>query len=119
MYYENGQLQEKGTFAAGEPDGPYEAYDETGQLTTKGTCKEGFRVGKWIEDGKSKSYLFDQYDEVGSETWVWSVYCWYPVYCPVHLVDRVLALLGIPRLAVNSVSQLIFSPCPPGLEDGN
>ena len=21
---------------------------------------------------------------------VWSVYCWYPVYCPGHLVDMVL-----------------------------
>jgi hypothetical protein len=61
-YSENGQVRERGTREKGSLHGPYEVYDETGQLTTKGTYKEGLRVGKWIKDGKSESYLFDQYE---------------------------------------------------------
>ena len=39
-YHENGQLQEKATYAAGEYDGPYERYYENGQLRTKATYKD-------------------------------------------------------------------------------
>ena len=36
-YYENGQLEKKSTYVAGERDGPYESYHGNGQLWQKGT----------------------------------------------------------------------------------
>ena len=46
-YYENGQLQQKGTYAAGELDGPYENYHDNGELEQKGTYVAGERHGPW------------------------------------------------------------------------
>ena len=40
-YYDNGQLEVKGTWKDGELDGPYEWYYENGQLRWKGTYKDG------------------------------------------------------------------------------
>jgi antitoxin component YwqK of YwqJK toxin-antitoxin module len=50
-YYENGQLQSKGTFVAGKWDGPYEDYHANGQLMAKGTYNMGKKCGEWIEYG--------------------------------------------------------------------
>ena len=44
-YHENGQLSERGTY----PDGPFEMYYENGQLDTKGTYKDGERCGEWLD----------------------------------------------------------------------
>jgi len=56
LYYDNGQLREKGTYVAGELDGPYVRYDENGQLERKGTLKTGEKCGEWIEDGEVVTY---------------------------------------------------------------
>ena len=49
-YYENGQLQEKGSLVAGKLDGPLEHYRENGQLRRKGTYNMGKPCGKWIQE---------------------------------------------------------------------
>ena len=41
LYYENGQLEWKGTFVAGKIDGPFESYHENGQLQQKSTYVDG------------------------------------------------------------------------------
>ena len=56
FYYENGQLSEKSNFVAGELDGPFETYDENGQLRAKGTFKDNEQCGEWIEDGETVTY---------------------------------------------------------------
>lgn len=78
-YYENGQLEVRGTYAAGELDGPVEFYHENGQvqikttyvacevngplerfengqLWEKGTYNMGERCGEWMEDGETVTY---------------------------------------------------------------
>ena len=55
-YYENGQLEEKGTYKDGELDGPFELYNDNGQLYEKGTYKDGERCGEWLEDGETVTY---------------------------------------------------------------
>ena len=55
-YYDNGQLQEKGTYAAGEFDGPFEDYRENGSLQGRGTYNMGVECGEWIEDGETVTY---------------------------------------------------------------
>jgi hypothetical protein len=55
-YRENGQLQEKGTSVAGELDGQVEFYRENGQLWHKGTFNMGQRCGEWIERGETVTY---------------------------------------------------------------
>ncbi|GIT52710.1 MAG: hypothetical protein Ct9H300mP15_29230 [Gemmatimonadota bacterium] len=55
-YYENGQLEEKGTYKDGVQDGPFETYYENGQLWSKGTYKDGQIVGISDMDG-----LFERY----------------------------------------------------------
>ena len=47
-YYENGQLQQKSNFTAGELDGPFERYGSYGQLMRKGTYNMGEMCGEWI-----------------------------------------------------------------------
>jgi antitoxin component YwqK of YwqJK toxin-antitoxin module len=49
-------LEEKGTFTAGELDGPFESYHENGQLERRGTANMGQKCGEWIEDGKTVTY---------------------------------------------------------------
>ncbi|SVA42454.1 uncharacterized protein METZ01_LOCUS95308, partial [marine metagenome] len=50
------QLQQTGTYSGGELDGPYETYDENGQLRFKGTYNMGERCGEWIQDGETVTY---------------------------------------------------------------
>ena len=52
--YENGQLEEKGNYKDGKPDGLFETYYENGQLTFKGNFKDGEKDG-----------LFEEYYENG------------------------------------------------------
>ena len=52
----HGQFLEKGTFTAGELDGPFESYHENGQLEQRGTANMGQKCGEWIEDGKTVTY---------------------------------------------------------------
>ena len=45
----------------GELDGPYESYSfasyyENGQLERKGTYNMGQRCGEWIQDGETQTY---------------------------------------------------------------
>ena len=56
LYHENGQLQEKGSYLAGEQDGPTEVYEETGQLMYRGTLNMGEQCGEWIEGGETFTY---------------------------------------------------------------
>jgi antitoxin component YwqK of YwqJK toxin-antitoxin module len=56
LYYDNGQLREKGTYVAGELDGPYEDYYENGQLGMRGTYNMGEACGEWFEDGETVTY---------------------------------------------------------------
>jgi len=56
LYHDNGQLQWKGTYVAGELDGPYEQYYENGQVQWKGTYNMGQPCGEWIEDGETVTY---------------------------------------------------------------
>ena len=44
-YFENGQLQQRANFKAGELDGLYESYFENGQLTSRSNWKAGKRDG--------------------------------------------------------------------------
>ena len=71
VYYENGQLAEKGTYEDGKLDGPFEFYYENGQLKEKGTFKDGKREGRWvfntgdgekrlISEKSSDGYILDQ-----------------------------------------------------------
>ncbi|WP_339846988.1 hypothetical protein [uncultured Dokdonia sp.] len=61
MYYRNGQLQTKGSYASEgfySMDGPYEDYYSNGQLRSKGVYKENRSVGSWMgywENGQLKS----------------------------------------------------------------
>ena len=55
-YHENGQLGWKVSVRYGENDGPYESYDEDGQLWEKGTYNMSERCGEWIEDGETVTY---------------------------------------------------------------
>ena len=55
-YWDNGQLNLKGTKKNGKLDGPYEWYYEDGQLRFKGTYKDGQKCGEWIEDGGTVNY---------------------------------------------------------------
>ena len=57
-YYENGQLRTKGTHTSDELDGPYEQYYENGQLQAKGTYWGGEVDGTWeeyYEDGQLRA----------------------------------------------------------------
>jgi antitoxin component YwqK of YwqJK toxin-antitoxin module len=56
LYYENGQMGEKSTYAAGEYHGPYESYYENGQLEWKGTYNMGEKCGEWVEEGETVTY---------------------------------------------------------------
>ena len=79
-YYDNGQLESKGTFKNGEFDGPYELYHEhvalwiklmyrdgeldgpcetyhdNGQVRDKGIYKDGRKCGEWSEYGETVTY---------------------------------------------------------------
>ena len=81
-YYENGQLQEKGTFSNGEPDGPWESYYENGQLHKKGSYSNGEQVGPyeeyyengqfWVKGSWSNGVPvgpYEEYDENGQLSW--------------------------------------------------
>jgi hypothetical protein len=56
-YDENGQLKRKGTYVAGEYHGPYESYYEDGQLEGKGTFNMGEPCGEWTDEaGETVTY---------------------------------------------------------------
>jgi antitoxin component YwqK of YwqJK toxin-antitoxin module len=55
-YYENGQLQQKSNFTAGELDGPFERYGSYGQLMRKGTYNMGEMCGEWIREGEIQTH---------------------------------------------------------------
>jgi hypothetical protein len=38
------------------PDGPFESYQDNGQLEWKGTYKDGEECGEWIELGETVTY---------------------------------------------------------------
>ena len=37
-------------------DGPYEAHDENGQLSWKGSWSNGEKCGEWFEEGEPVTY---------------------------------------------------------------
>ena len=47
LYYNDGQLEEKGTYKGGERDGAYESYHQNGQLRIKTAYKGGERDGQY------------------------------------------------------------------------
>ena len=55
-YHDNGQLSVKGTYKNGDLDGPFESYHESGQLESKGTYKDYKRCGEWLEYGETATY---------------------------------------------------------------
>ena len=55
-YWDNGQLNLKGTKKNGKLDGPYEWYYEDGQLRFKGTYKDGQKCGEWVEEGETVTH---------------------------------------------------------------
>ena len=80
-YYENGQLEYKGSYKDGELDGLFETYYENGELRSKLSYKNGEWDGPWeyyYENGNLKervSYkdgeqegLFEYYDKDGKSS---------------------------------------------------
>lgn len=55
-YYENRQLGAKATIVAGELDGPFESYYDNGQLWRRGTYNMGEDCGEWISWGETVTY---------------------------------------------------------------
>ena len=49
LYYPNGQLYIKGELKDGVVDGEYEEYYEHGGLKSRGTFKNGEKVGIWTD----------------------------------------------------------------------
>ena len=45
-----------GCHRVGEYHGPYEQFYENGQLERKGTYNMGQRCGEWIQDGETQTY---------------------------------------------------------------
>ena len=54
-YQDNGQLEWKGTYKDGVEDGPVEEYYDNGQLYEKGSYKDGEPCGEWFE-GETLTY---------------------------------------------------------------
>ena len=48
QYFENGQLESKGTYKNHLMDGPWVGYHKNGQLEMKGDYKNGKREGPWV-----------------------------------------------------------------------
>jgi antitoxin component YwqK of YwqJK toxin-antitoxin module len=67
-YYENGQIEEKGSYRDGEYDGPFERYYENGQIEDKGSYRDGEYDGlfeRYYENGQIEekgSYRDGEYD---------------------------------------------------------
>jgi len=40
----------------GGPDGPFETYYDNGQVELKGTFKDGEPCGEWLEEGETVTY---------------------------------------------------------------
>ena len=55
-YFDNGQVQVSGGQKEGKWHGPYERYDENGQLLEKGTSNMGEPCGEWIYGGQAVTY---------------------------------------------------------------
>ena len=56
LYHENGPLILKWTYRDGELDGPSETYHDNGQLRTKGTYRDGKKSGGWLDFGETVTY---------------------------------------------------------------
>ena len=56
LYHENGQLILKWMYRDGELDGPSETYHDNGQLRTKGTYRDGKKCGGWLDFGETVTY---------------------------------------------------------------
>ena len=48
-YHENGKLFSKGTYKDGKSEGPWVSYHDNGQLWSKGTYKDGKKEGPWVD----------------------------------------------------------------------
>ena len=48
-YFENGQLDSKGTWKNGKEEGPWVGYFDNGQIETKGNFKDGLEEGPWVQ----------------------------------------------------------------------
>ena len=46
----------RSSYTADELDGPFERYYENGQLEERGTYNMGEQCGEWIEDGETVTY---------------------------------------------------------------
>ena len=55
-YFDNGQLQVRGGQTEGKWHGPYERYNEKGQLLERGTCNMGEPCSEWIYGGETVTY---------------------------------------------------------------
>jgi antitoxin component YwqK of YwqJK toxin-antitoxin module len=114
-YWKNGQLAGKGTYVAGEQDGPSEYYDENGQLERKGT----YVAGEWhglVEFYYENGQLEAKATYVAGER-----------HGPYEYYDEngQLGMKGTLNMGEEcgesfiSGRTLTYDPCPPGLEDGN
>jgi antitoxin component YwqK of YwqJK toxin-antitoxin module len=62
--YLSGQLRAKGSYKAGERDGPWVDYHDNGQLKEKGTYKAGGREGLFFlyeQDGRANEVATGTY----------------------------------------------------------
>jgi predicted RNA-binding Zn-ribbon protein involved in translation (DUF1610 family) len=55
-YFDNGQLRVRGGQKEGKWHGPYERYNEKGQLLERGTSNMGEPCGEWIYGGETVTY---------------------------------------------------------------
>ena len=46
-YYADGTIKEKGSYYRTLPDGPWERFDESGELVVRGYFRQGKRDGRW------------------------------------------------------------------------
>jgi hypothetical protein len=65
LRYEGGALRSKITWRGDEPDGPFEAWHESGQKRLEGRYERGERVGAWTCWDERGSALHARYDAAG------------------------------------------------------
>ena len=64
-YHENGQIRSKGSYKDGKQDGPWEFYDDNGQLIEKYSYKNGQVLKKSSYKDYGKDGLWEEYDDNG------------------------------------------------------
>ena len=112
-YYFQRQLKLKGTYKAGELDGPYESYYENGQLEEKGT----YVLGGVDPQGNTYTYSRHSPDVYirGARD---GPYVYY--YENGQLQSKGVLNMGGPCGEWIEYGETVtYDPCPPGLEDGN